>query len=411
MVKIIILKKSNLKKSSLPLPICLFFILFLLLLIGNLFNVSAFLYIDDFIGLIGVLLSPYLISKKKYRFSLFSLILLFIFGIIGNSLSGYPRSMLLILEDYFFVFKFAFIFILFDCFLGKSKKHLPSLLFLITVTFSILILIMFPVCLYQVMSGQEKANFFCGYSGCVGLYCFLFLIVFTFSKGFFALNKKSNFFLSFLQLISVLTCILSKSSTSFVFILLFLSFLLFLNFPKKKLLLVSAFALVLLISFFLFKSKILGYLFSNSAPRNNLFIESFHLLAEHFPFGIGFSLFGGKIAANNYSPLYYDLGWNNTYTLGINSSFLLDTYFPTIIGEIGFLGVISFFLLTYSFFKIITSSVKGKNTYYKLMGAFLLVCILISGFFFNFINSGVGVSFIILAIVFSKISKSISLKV
>lgn len=76
-------------------------------------------------------------------------------------------------------------------------------------------------------------------------------------------------------------------------------------------------------------------------PRLKLAVSSITLAVENFPLGTGLSTFGSATSVDAYSPLYGELGLSNHY--GMTSSdprFLMDTFWPMLIAEIGFLGVL-----------------------------------------------------------------------
>jgi O-antigen ligase len=154
---------------------------------------------------------------------------------------------------------------------------------------------------------------------------------------------------------------------------------------------------------FLSKNKIENYFLNSLAPRSLLYQYALLFLRKRFPFGLGFSFFGGKIASDFYSPIYESLGWKNTYILGENSPFLLDAYFPTIIGETGFIGIVLFICLVVRMIKLIW---KPDNKEINFFSILLFVCLVLSAIPFNFINSGIGTSFIIICLCFRNLKTS-----
>lgn len=84
-------------------------------------------------------------------------------------------------------------------------------------------------------------------------------------------------------------------------------------------------------------------------PRAAFNIYSVDILKNYFPLGVGFSKFGSHYARVYYSEYYYEYGMN--YLHGMRPEwpvFGTDTFWPAIIGETGFIGVviyISFLLI------------------------------------------------------------------
>ncbi|MDD5440493.1 MAG: hypothetical protein PHS37_09955 [Candidatus Omnitrophica bacterium] len=95
----------------------------------------------------------------------------------------------------------------------------------------------------------------------------------------------------------------------------------------------------------LFKQQIHAYTQSpevSSLARNVLYETSFRIAHDCFPLGSGLGTFGGWISALYYSPLYARYGIDNIYGLQKDAkySFIMDTFWPYVIGQCGFLGLI-----------------------------------------------------------------------
>ena len=92
--------------------------------------------------------------------------------------------------------------------------------------------------------------------------------------------------------------------------------------------------------------EIQGYLLDEEAPRARLWRYAFVTANHYFPLGSGFSTYGSPMAMRYYSNLYYDYGFNNQWgmTAG-NTSFIMDSYYPMLIGEIGYFGIVIFAIL------------------------------------------------------------------
>jgi hypothetical protein len=76
-----------------------------------------------------------------------------------------------------------------------------------------------------------------------------------------------------------------------------------------------------------------------SVARNAMLWASIQIGSDFFPLGAGFGRFGGWIASLYYSPLYHQYGLSSVYGLSeANPSFLQDSFWPHVIGELGFIG-------------------------------------------------------------------------
>lgn len=81
------------------------------------------------------------------------------------------------------------------------------------------------------------------------------------------------------------------------------------------------------------------------APRNALYISSFKIARDYFPFGCGQGTFGSWPVGKTYSRIYYDYhldkvqGLSREDALGLtNSQFVFDTHWSSVIGEMGFIA-------------------------------------------------------------------------
>lgn len=174
-----------------------------------------------------------------------------------------------------------------------------------------------------------------------GLFCFAFFLV---SK-----DRKYLFF-SILFILGVLLSMRFKPIAGLTVALL-LAWVLMPESKKIKFV-VTLGSIILMIGIFwgarismLFDDRIYMYLknpnLSNIA-RNVLYSTSLHIAKDYFPLGAGLATFGGWIAALFYSPLYIYYGVSSVYGLGKGGDFLMDTFWPYIIAQFGFLGAICY---------------------------------------------------------------------
>ncbi len=77
--------------------------------------------------------------------------------------------------------------------------------------------------------------------------------------------------------------------------------------------------------------------------RAQFVVNGFRIAKENFPFGTGFSTFGSRQAQIWYSPVYY---WYDMMSVpGLDPlwpSYACDTFWPMILGETGWLGLIAY---------------------------------------------------------------------
>lgn len=100
------------------------------------------------------------------------------------------------------------------------------------------------------------------------------------------------------------------------------------------------------------------YYDSDGFARTELSRASAQVANDFFPIGSGFGTFGSAITAKTeyYSPLYYTYGLSAVEGISPrHSSFIADTFWPTVIGQFGWFGCIIFVLsvgvLSYALYK------------------------------------------------------------
>lgn len=88
------------------------------------------------------------------------------------------------------------------------------------------------------------------------------------------------------------------------------------------------------------------YVLNESSARSLLMSGAVSIGAACFPLGAGFGMYGSAVAAQTYSPLYLELGFNSIYGLSPDSgaSYLTDTTWAAILGESGWIGT-AFFVM------------------------------------------------------------------
>lgn len=116
------------------------------------------------------------------------------------------------------------------------------------------------------------------------------------------------------------------------------------------------------------------------SARSVLTLTSFEILKDYFPIGTGFGTYASASAGEYYSPVYEKYGFLNVYELGGNDSgwgFYSDTFWPIIIGQTGFIGVICYVLVLVLLFRRILG-IREKNIYAYTTGIYMFVYLLIS---------------------------------
>jgi hypothetical protein len=118
--------------------------------------------------------------------------------------------------------------------------------------------------------------------------------------------------------------------------------------------------------------------------RLAMYIVSFKIAYDHFPFGSGMGTFGSLASiVDGYSKVYIDygvskIGSNSPRDVKRGHHTLLDTYWPHILGELGFIGT-SLFLFIWLFPLVSTYQIlrKHQDKIINGLGFFVIMLILI----------------------------------
>ncbi|MFJ6412489.1 hypothetical protein ACIQLG_06790 [Terribacillus saccharophilus] len=105
------------------------------------------------------------------------------------------------------------------------------------------------------------------------------------------------------------------------------------------------------------------------SARTALYYFGLEIAIDNFPLGVGFGRYGGFIARENYSPVYYEYGMHNIYGLmPSDPKWATDTYWPSILGELGFIGFILMAVALVIFmFKLLKGYRKMATNEYRVI--------------------------------------------
>lgn len=130
------------------------------------------------------------------------------------------------------------------------------------------------------------------------------------------------------------------------------------------------------IYFYFYKGS---FLTENLFARPLLFITSFQIALDYFPFGSGFASFGSYFSAVYYSDIYYqyNLYWQQGFSPeGVHGGdfFIVDSFFPQILGQFGFVGLVLFLGSGYALLK---EAYRQQKQYLNLKRHFFIVLTII----------------------------------
>ena len=129
--------------------------------------------------------------------------------------------------------------------------------------------------------------------------------------------------------------------------------LLLLTFGKSNRLSVVHIALGLAVVALIGMDQYINYYQSAGYARGELARQAIAVANDYFPLGTGFATYGSAVTAqiDNYSPLYYMYGLSTVWGLAPGAaSFLSDTFWPTVLAQFGYFGLIAFVALLIALF-------------------------------------------------------------
>lgn len=98
------------------------------------------------------------------------------------------------------------------------------------------------------------------------------------------------------------------------------------------------------------------------AARNVLYFKSIDVARDAFPLGVGFGRYGSWMSYVYYSPVYYQYGLSQVWGLSKEyPNFIMDTFWPMIIGEIGFFGLALFIIIFFIMVKMLYKNIRKRK--------------------------------------------------
>lgn len=149
---------------------------------------------------------------------------------------------------------------------------------------------------------------------------------------------------------------------------------------KTKPISIKTLTIIGLLVFAISYNQIAYYFLQNSDfARSILTTKSFEIALDHFPLGTGFGTYASYMSGEYYSPIYYKYDMSNVYGLQeFEPSFISDVFWPMIIGQFGYIGLIAYINCIYSIYKKIKLSFKKEKIYDYISMLCLLMYLLIS---------------------------------
>nr|WP_290907306.1 glycosyltransferase [Anoxybacillus sp.] len=342
---------------------------------------QAFNYLDELFILLGF---PFLLvrmfSKEKWKidYALFALSLIFLLGLISSSIHEVPLNIMI--QGALLMFKGFFIFYIarYLSFTGKDLEKIIDIFKI--VTFVIVIFAAIDLLFYKqlryLLDTNGKIDIRMGivsvqslfihpgvygwYMGFVGLY---FLAMYKIKNkkkiGLLTLGAFTASLLSF-RFKTILGVIVNS-----IFSLVEGSQPNLLKKYKNKplflvigSLVIGCFSIVAIYLTVLTFQRYIAIDYTQSA-RKALYIFGFIIAYKEFPFGVGFGRYGSWTAREYYSPVYLKYDLDKIYGLySKDPKWATDTYWPSILGEVGFFGAFLLVSIFVFYFVVIYKAYK-----------------------------------------------------
>lgn len=356
---------------------------FVLLIISDLFSnklPTFFSYCDEIIALFTllILLVKYnkIIVREKMILPFLCIICL---GLVGNAFSGVRKEPLLVFFDLFMFLKpYTLMLYLAVCANNNIMENtiktvaLTSKVGVFTLFLFSLTTLVFPMDMVDI---DGNFSFYTVYAGTIGFWSVCFASI------LYIMRKKHFLVYYFMAFIVVL-----RSNSGFGLLIMILLFFVYFFIGERHAFHWYYLVPLIPIGLYVGRGEIMNYLLNQNAPRSLLLRYAFITANRYFPFGAGFGTYGTKVAADNYSSLYRDYGFDSRWGMTpFDTRFLLDSYHPQIIGQFGYLGLLLLVVLVYVLITKYIFALKESHTRLGLL--FMLGCWVICGLGFNTSNS------------------------
>lgn len=346
-------------------------------------QISIFKYIDEVYSLLFIpffFISSKSSKKELTKKNLLIIILLLVLTVIGliPNITYHYQTTKYIIMDILLLFKFylsvGLSFLLFDDNLFEKKnslkirKHLRFIILILSVaTVANYIFNIWPNS--NLRFGIMPNQVFFGHPTKLSAVLFFLLSLYNIcNKG-----KIDKYY--FLIYIMIFTTLRTKSLCALFCAIILLFYVKRKNnkIEIKNLILICI--LICLLGFNTFKY----YFFSDGFARSEMMFASFKIADDYFPLGTGFGTFGSWPSGLSYSKVYYLYGLNHVWGMTPdNFSAIADSFWPTILGQFGYLGTTVYILILIKIFSIIQKEYSDKNKYIYISKLIAFMYLLIS---------------------------------
>ena len=345
-----------------------FIILIYLLVFQTLIQkfIPAFQYFDEVLALFGII---YFILKtiktKKIRYnkknvSIFlAFLIIIIIGFYSNIKNHY-QTLQYIFSDFLVMFKFFLVFYLsrniinYKILIENKNKIIFAIDFIVYILAILTILnYIFNIFPSSYMRFGIKSNqLFFGHPTGLTIYSTLFIAILLMC------GKKLTSIDIIISICLIMTTLRFKA---FGAIILCIGIILYTDLTGKRISF-SKLGIIGMLCIAVAYSTIIFYFENDSSARGMLLNTSIKIANDYFPLGTGFGTYASYFSVQNYSEVYKIYKLNNVYGLmEENAIFVSDTFWPMILGQFGYLGLISYIFIIYKIYGDVQKNYSKQN--------------------------------------------------
>lgn len=382
--------------------------------------IPLFQYLDEVLAIACIFLFLFdsINYKKIKKIDLLIMVLMtltVIVGIFGGIVSELTPTLFWQFVDILSIFKFSFVILYLNnknsIFTSKIDKKVIFKIVVPVLRTYLLILLFFCIenifrdigMNYGYRFGLRSFSFIYGTPGLIINQMTYSLIIFTIAR---IRQNKGN--IGWEQIVTLIIILSTLRFRGFVLAFIYIVLFIFKHRTNKRKRRSYVLPLIVstVIAIILGKSQFSMYFLESNTPRQRFVLGALQLAKEYFPLGSGFGTFGSSVAADNYSLVYYQLGFNHYYGMSYQQPlFLNDNYFPMILGQLGYLGTCLFIIFL---FLVIKEFLVGyMHSKFLLLSIFVTVDILFSSIQSSYLAH---YSVVALLFIFMSLSKNEVLK-
>ncbi len=341
-----------------------------------------FQYFDEIFVLLTIPVFIIYLSKNNFKINIYKndkkiilfLGLIIFVGLIQNfrlnfqSPKYYLSDLLLFLKFFlgYFLSRLTLDKKFFDKYNKKIKNHVKLvtiILFLFTIANYIFKL--YPA---QVRYGIISNQLFYSHPTYLAAVCIFLFALYVIS------NDKKFDIINIILIFLVISTLRIKAIASAMGVIIIYSII---QRTNKKINL-NKFAILAILLVIVGYSQFQYYFLSDGFARKELLFTSFKIAGDYFPLGTGFATYATYFSGVSYSPVYYKYGLSTIWGLGVGENFFSDSFWPAILGQFGYLGLLSYLLIILCLYRQIQSEYNSENNKIYIAKIVCLLYLLIS---------------------------------